>query len=211
MSELLSNEAAFLSLPQVNTTLQLDKVKAIKSAIKSANKKKYTKTIEMTKVIASAIEWFNSDEAIELFAEEGIAWNRRTFGLKVFGYDSSFWNKLCKVSSFDERIEPAYNAKCDADGIVNRSVEALITFEKSIDLDNLDVADDASEEEVADAEAEAIESGSVDRVNYIFTMAFRNPSGNNLSVRISEDGKVSGSNLEEIETALRFLQNSISE
>ena len=210
MSELLTNESAFLNLPQVNTTLQLDKVKAIKTAIKSANKKRYVKTIEMTGVIANALEWFNSEEGKALFLEEGISWNRRDFGLKVFGYDSSFWNKLCKVSGFDDRIEPAYNAKCDADGITNRSVEGLITFEKSIDLDNIEIADDASEEEVAEAQAEAISEGSVDRANYIFTMAFKNTQGRNLSVRVDEDGKVSGSNLDEIANALQFLQNSIN-
>ncbi len=211
---LLSIEQNFLSLPTVKEALNLTEVKRTQRSINNAHKSKFNHTMKLTALIKSAVEWFESEEGKDTLREEGIEWNKEAFGKKVFGYQKSFFYKLVKVGNLDTRIVDAFNTKCDEIGAdANRSIAGLLDFSRTIDLDNLEVSEDATEEEIAEAEAEAIESASVDqeRTNYLFVMTFKNPEGSNLSVRIDDQGNVSGNNLEEIANAIQFLQNSINQ
>ena len=211
---LLSIEQNFLNLPTVKEALNLTEVKRTQRSINNAHKSKFNHTMKLTALIKSAVEWFESEEGKDTLREEGIEWNKEAFGKKVFGYQKSFFYKLIKVSKLDERIVDAFNTKCDEIGVdANRSIAGLLEFSRDIDLDNLEISEDATEEEIAEAEAEAIESASVEqeRTNYLFVMTFKNPEGSNLSVRIDDQGNVSGNNLEEIANAIQFLQNSINQ
>jgi len=211
---LLSIEKNFLNLPTVKSALNLTEVKRTQRSINNAHKSKFNHTMKLTALIKSAVEWFESEEGKDTLREEGIEWNKEAFGKKVFGYQKSFFYKLVKVANLDERIVEAFNTKCDEIGAdANRSIAGLLEFSRDIDLDNLEVSEDATEEEIAEAEAEAIESASVDqeRTNYLFVMTFKNPEGNNLSVRVDDQGNVSGNNLEEIANAIQFFQNSINQ
>ena len=208
---LLSIEQNFLNLPTVKSALNLTGVKRTQRSINNAHKSKFNHTMKLTALIKSAVEWFESKDTLR---EEGIEWNKEAFGKKVFGYQKSFFYKLVKVGNLDSRIVEAFNTKCDEIGAdANRSIAGLLEFSRDIDLDNLEISEDATEEEIAEAEAEAIESASVDqeRTNYLFVMTFKNPEGNNLSVRVDDQGNVSGNNLEEIANAIQFLQNSINQ
>ena len=210
---LLTIEQNFLNLPQVKDALNLTEVKRTQRNINNAHKSKFNHTMKLTSLIKSAVTWFESEEGKEALREEGIEWNKEEFGKKVFGYQKSFFYKLIKVANLDERIVEAFNTKCDEIGTdANRSIAGLLDFSRDIDLDNLEVSEDATEEEITEAENEAIESASVEqeRTNYLFVMTFKNPQGANLSVRIDEDGNVSGNNFEEIANAISFLQNSIN-
>ena len=42
-------------------------------------------------------------------------------------------------------------------------------------------------------------------------MTFKNPNGNNLSVRVDDQGNVTGNNLEDISIATEFLINAINQ
>jgi hypothetical protein len=211
---LLSIEQNFLNLPTVKSALNLTEVKRTQRSINNAHKSKFNHTMKLTTLIKSAVEWFESEEGKDTLREEGIEWNKEAFGKKVFGYQKSFFYKLVKVGNLDARIVEAFNTKCDEIGEdANRSIAGLLDFSRTIDLDNLEVSEDATEEEITEAENEAIESASIDqeRTNYLFVMTFKNPEGNNLSVRIDDQGNVSGNNLEEIANAIQFLQNSINQ
>lgn len=211
---LLSIEQNFLNLPTVKSALNITEVKRTQRSINNAHKSKFNHTMKLTSLIKSAVEWFESEEGKDTLREEGIEWNKEAFGKKVFGYQKSFFYKLVKVGNLDARIVDAFNTKCDEIGAdANRSIAGLLEFSRDIDLDNLEISEDATEEEIAEAEAEAIESASVDqeRTNYLFVMTYKNPEGNNLSVRIDDQGNVSGNNLEEIANAIQFLQNSINQ
>lgn len=210
---LLTIEQNFLNLPQVKDALNLTEVKRTQRNINNAHKSKFNHTMKLTALIKSAVAWFESEEGKDALREEGIEWNKEDFGKKVFGYQKSFFYKLIKVSNLDERIVEAFNRKCDEIGTdANRSIAGLLEFSRDIDLDNLEVSEDATEEEITEAENEAIESASVEqeRTNYLFVMTYKNPDGNNLSIRIDEDGNVSGNNLEEVANAITFLQNAIN-
>jgi hypothetical protein len=198
----------------VKEALNLTEVKRTQRSINNAHKSKFNHTMKLTALIKSAVEWFESEEGKDTLREEGIEWNKEEFGKKVFGYQKSFFYKLVKVGNLDTRIVEAFNTKCDEIGAdANRSIAGLLEFSRDIDLDNLEVSEDATEEEITEAENEAIESASIDqeRTNYLFVMTFKNPEGNNLSVRIDDQGNVSGNNLEEIANAIQFLQNSINQ
>tara|TARA_R110000796_G_scaffold901_6_gene3444 strand:- start:2832 stop:3476 length:645 start_codon:yes stop_codon:yes gene_type:complete len=213
MSELLSIETAFLNLPNVKSSLQLTEVKKVQKSINNAHKSKFNHTLKLTALIGDAVRWFSSEEGKAVLSDEGIEWSKEDFGKKVFGYQKSFFYKLLKVDALDERILTAFNTKCDAIGLdANRSIAGLLEFSRDIDLDSLEHSDDATEEEIADAEAELIEEASVEqeRVNYLFVLSYKNPNGNNLSVRIDDQGNVSGNNLEEIANAVEFLKEAIN-
>ena len=211
---LLSIEQNFLNLPTVKSALNLTEVKRTQRSINNAHKSKFNHTMKLTALIKSAVEWFESDEGKDTLREEGIEWNKEAFGKKVFGYQKSFFYKLVKVANLDERIVDAFSSKCDEIGTdANRSIAGLLDFSRDIDLDNLEVSEDATEEEITEAENEAIESAIVeqDRTNYLFVMTFKNPNGNNLSVRVDDQGNVTGSNLEDISIATEFLINAINQ
>ena len=211
--ELLAIENAFLQSSAIKDALKLNEVKRVQRSINNAHKSKFNHTTTLSKLIGEAVQWFESEEGKSKFAEEGIEWSKAEFGAKTFGYQKSFFYKLIKVANLDQRIVDAFNAKCDAIGTdANRSIAGLLDFSRTIDLDNLEVSEDATEEEIVEAENEAIENAEVEqeRVNYTFVMTYKNHKGNNLSVRIDDQGNVSGNNLEEIANAIQFLQNSIN-
>ena len=214
MNELLDIESALLRLPTVRDSLKLTEVKRVQKSINNAHKSKFNHTTKLANLIGDAVRWFETDEAKAIFVEEGINWSKEQFGKKVFGYQKSFFYKLIKVANLDQRIVDAFNSKCDAIGTdANRSIAGLLDFSRTIDLDNLEVSDLATDEEIAEAEADAIESAEVEqeRVNYQFVMTYKNPNGTNLSIRIDDSGNVSGNNLEEIANAIQFLQQSINQ
>ena len=211
--ELLAIENAFLQSSAIKEALKLNEVKRIQRSINNAHKSKFNHTATLSKLIGDAVKWFDSEEGKDKLREEGIEWTKAEFGAKTFGYQKSFFYKLIKVSNLDQRIVDAFNTKCDEIGTdANRSIAGLLEFSRDIDLDSIEVSEDATEEEIAQAEQEVIESTEVEqeRINYLFVMTYKNPQGNNLSVRIDEQGNVSGNNLEEIANAIQFLQNSIN-
>lgn len=207
---LLAIEQNFLSIPQVKESLRLTELKRIQRNINNAHKSKFNHTMKLTEVIKTSLLWFTSEEGKNTLREEGIEWNKEQFGKKVFGYQKSFFYKLIKVSELDERIIEAYNRKCDELGTdANRSIANLLEFSRDIDLDNLEVSEGATEEEITEAQNEVIESTEVaprETVNYVMVMTYKNPNGSNLSLRVDENANINGSNLEELRNAIAFLQ-----
>lgn len=213
MSQLLAIESAFLSNTEIKNALKLNEVKRVQRSINNAHKSKFNHTTKLANLIGDAVKWFDSEDGKEKLREEGIEWSKAEFGQKVFGYQKSFFYKLVKVSNLDQRIVDAFNTKCDEIGTdANRSIAGLLEFSRNIDLDSIEVSEDATEEEIAQAEQEVIESTDVEqeRTNYVFVMTFKNPQGSNLSIRIDDQNNVSGNNLEEIANAIQFLQNAIN-
>ena len=194
MSNLLSIESAFLNLPQVKAQLNLTDIKRIQRNIKNAQKSKFGHTMKMSKLVNEAVTFFESTEGKELFAEEGIQWSKKDFGLKVFGWQKSFFYKVIKAGQLDQRIVDAFNTMCDANGEdAQRSIAGLLEFSRNIDLDSLEHSEDATEEQIAEAEAEAITEAvenTTERVETIITLSFRNPNGDNVAWIMNANGEV---------------------
>lgn len=214
MNNLLAIEQNFLNLPQVSEAINLTEIKRAKRNVDNAQKRKFDYTISMAVLVKKAVEWFDSEEGKTILADEGIEWTKADFGLKVFGWQKSYFYKVVKVGNLDTRIVDAFVRKCDADGDQSqRSLAGLLEFSRNIDLDNLEISEDATEEEIAEAEeraiAEAVESTEA-RIETIFTLAFKNPEGN-VAVRIDENLNVTTRNSnEEIRMAIAFLMSQIN-
>jgi len=211
--ELLTIEREFLAMPTIKNALNLSEVKRAQRNINNAHKSKFNHTMTLSALVKKAVDWFESTAGQAILEIEGITWNKEQFGQKVFGYQKSFFYKLIKVGNLDERIIEAYNTKCDEIGTdANRSIAGLLEFSRDINLDAVEVSEDATEEEVQEAQQEAIDSASVEqeRANYLFVMTFKNPDGSNLSVRVDDAGNVSGNNLDEIPNAIEFLKNALN-
>jgi len=211
---LLSIEEAFLNLPTVKQAINLNEINRAKRNVANAQKRKFEHTMTMAALVTRAVSWFDSEEGKEVFREEGIEWSKADFGLKVFGWQKSFFYKVVKAGNLDERIVNAFNRKCDEIGDdATRSLAGLLKFAQGIDLSSLEVSDDATEEEIAEAEAEVIESAEVEtreeRVECRYSFSFKNPNGRGVSIRVNADGSVISQNSpEEVAQAVaEFIQS----
>ena len=216
MSNLLSIENAFLNLPQVKSAINLSEIKRARRSIENAQKSKFNHTMSMANLVKQAVEWFDSADGKAVFAEEGIQWSKADFGLKVFGWQKSYFYKVVKVATLDERILAAFNTACDNLGSeANRSLAGLLEFSRDIDLDSLEHAEDATEEQIAEAEelaiAEAASAVQEERVETMFTMSWKNPEGRNVAIRVDANGQIITQNdSSEVSSAINFLSNAIN-
>lgn len=217
MSNLLSIENAFLNLPQVKSAINLSEIKRARRSIENAQKSKFNHTMSMANLVKQAVEWFESEDGKAVFAEEGIQWSKADFGLKVFGWQKSYFYKVVKVATLDERILAAFNTACDNLGSeANRSLAGLLEFSRDIDLDSLEHAEDATEEQIAEAEeaaiAEAASAVQEERVETMFTMSWKNPAGRNVAIRVDANGQIITQNdSSEVSAAINFLSNAITQ
>ena len=217
MSNLLSIETAFLNLPQVKQAINLNEIKRAKRNVANAQKRKFEHTMSMAGLVKQAVAWFDSEEGKQTFTEEGIQWSKADFGLKVFGWQKSFFYKVIKAANLDPRILAAFNSMCDEAGEqANRSLAGLLEFGRDIDLDSLEHSEDATEEEIAQAEEQAIEQATEqatqsERVETIITLSFRNPNGDNVAWRIDANGSVSTRNsAEQVREVLAMINGTLN-
>jgi hypothetical protein len=137
MSNLLTIERAFLSLPQVKQGLKLNEFKTLQRNVENAQKKKFDTTLELSKVVLSAFNWYKSTEGQSLCAEEGISWSAEEFGFKVFGFQKSYFYKLTRAGKLEDQIITNFKLKCteiESEGQTpNRSLEGLLKYAKELE------------------------------------------------------------------------------
>jgi len=208
MSNLLSIEQAFLSLPQVKQALNLQEIRAVQRTIVNAKKKKFEQTLTLSKLVGSVVTWFGSDEGQRLCAEEGITWTNEQIGLKVFGWQKSFFYKVVKASKLKEDVVETFKAKCDeleSQGEEpNRSLEGLLKFAKQVE----NGAQGGGQDEQGEGEGSGAEVET--RAQVIFTLTYKTEAGN-VAVKISDRGEIKTTNsVDEIQNAINFLQSIIN-
>jgi hypothetical protein len=203
MSTLLTIEQAFLNNAEIKQALNITEVTRLQRSIDTAQKKKFSTTIELSAHVSKAYEWFKSDEAQAKFAAEGIAWTSEDFALKVFGWQKSFFHKVIKVSKVETEVIERFDAECErltASGEKpKRSIENLLKFAKAVE---------SSAEQGGDGEGdgEGDEPQVETRVQTAFTLTFKDGHNPNVSIRIDENGKMSTTNAAiDIKRALAFL------
>lgn len=140
MSNLLTIERAFLSIPAVKQGLKLAEFKTLQRSVENAQKKKFDTTLDLSKVVLNAFTWFKSAEGQALCTEEGISWNAEDFGLKVFGFQKSYFYKLTRAGKLEDQIVTQFKLKCtelEAEGETpNRSLEGLLKYAKELENAN---------------------------------------------------------------------------
>ena len=208
MSNLLSIESAFLNLPQVKQALNLQEIRAVQRTITNAKKKKFEQTLALSKLVTQAVAWFQSEEGQRACAEEGISWSNEEIGLKVFGWQKSFFYKVVKAGKLATEVVDTFKAKCDeaeAQGQEpNRSLEGLLKFAKQVETNTEAGGNDGESEGESENEPQ-IET----RVETILTFTYKSESGN-VSVRIDAEGNVKTTNSpEQIREAIAVLNFSL--
>jgi len=154
--------------------------------------------------------WFASEEGKQATAEAGIYWSNEAIGLKVFGWQKSYYYKVLKAGKLDDAIIEEFNSLCDqaeAQGQEpNRSLEGLLKFTRS---GGGETTGEAGGEETEEGEGEATERAIEVRIPTIFTMTYKGGE-KNVSVRVNENNEVTTTNSrEEILAAIEFLTNLI--
>jgi hypothetical protein len=210
MSTLLAIEVDFLRNSQVETALDLRSIRSLQRTLANGQKKKFAQTLELSKKVVSVANWFASEEGKQATAEAGIYWSNEAIGLKVFGWQKSYYYKVLKAGKLDDTIIEEFNSLCDqaeAQGQEpNRSLEGLLKFTRS---GGGETTGEAGGEETEEGEGEATERAIEVRVSTIFTMTYKGGE-KNVSVRVTEDQVVTTTNSrEEILAAIEFLTNLI--
>jgi hypothetical protein len=215
--EILSIETAFINSNAFKEAVNMREINAAKRSKNSYASKKFAASVKLSNLIGEATKWFNSDAGKEALLEAGISWTKNEFGRIALGMEKRQYNRCLQVSKLDQRIIDAFNTKCDeliaANEKVDRSLVGVLKFAKNIDLSEgaLGVNENSSESEVLEAENEAIENAEIEqRTNYILTLSFKSNSGKNLSMRIDDNGNLTGSNLDEISAAISLIANTIN-
>ncbi len=210
MSTLLAIEVDFLRNSQVETALDLRSIRSLQRTLANGQKKKFAQTLELSKKVVSVANWFASEEGKQATAEAGIYWSNEAIGLKVFGWQKSYYYKVLKAGKLDDAIIEEFNSLCDqaeAQGQEpNRSLEGLLKFTRSA---GGETTGEAGGEETEEGEGEATERAIEVRIPTIFTMTYKG-GDKNVSVRVTEDQVVTTTNSrEEILAAIEFLTNLI--
>lgn len=215
MQNLLSIESNFLNLPQVKSALNLQEIRSVQRTITNAKKKKFEQTLTLSKLVINAVEWFNSEDGKRACAEEGITWSNEEIGIKVFGWQKSFFYKVVKAGRLDLSVVDTFKVKCDeaeANGDEpNRSLEGLLKFAKQVETGNTagGQGEDA-ESELGDAETTGEQSAQVEiRHENILTFKYK-VDGVNVLVKIDAEGNVTTNNTQEqIDEAISVLRFSV--
>lgn len=210
MSTLLAIEVEFLRNSEVEQALDLRAIRSLQRTLTNGQKKKFAQTLQLSKKVVSVANWFASEQGKQATAEAGIYWNNETIGLKVFGWQKSYYYKVVKVGKLDDTIVEEFNTLCDqaeANGDEpNRSLEGLLKFTRS---GGGNTTTETGGEETEEGEGEATERAIEVRVPTIFTMTYKGGE-KNVSVRVTEDQVVTTTNSrEEILAAIKFLKSLI--
>lgn len=207
--QLLTIETAFLSAPIVKEKLNLTNIKHLRKQEMNAQKKKFSVSLEIAKMVKDGFEWFKSEEGKTAMSEHGLQWTISDFAEKVYGYKKSFMYRLVKVGELPTETIEAFNAECDrveADGkTAERTIRGLLSYASQQPTDG--------EGEGGDGEGEGGEGANVERAKAIITLAFKGESFGlgNVSVRLNSDGTTKTTNtIDEIRTAISILMGALN-
>jgi hypothetical protein len=216
MTNLLSIESSFLNLPQVKQALNLQEIRSVQRTITNAKKKKFEQTLTLSKLVINAVEWFASEDGKRACAEEGISWSNEEIGIKVFGWQKSFFYKVVKAGKLQAEVIDTFKTKCDeaeANGDEpNRSLEGLLKFAKQVETGTPTGGQgEDGENEMSDPETTGEQSAQVEiRHENILTFKYK-VDGVNVSVKIDSEGNVTTNNTQEqIKEAIAVLSFSIA-
>ena len=221
MRNLLEIETGLLGSDAVKQGLQLTKVKSLQKSIKTAERTKFRKQLEMANLMRQGKEWFEKPETQLLFADQGIVWSADELADKVFECQKSWMYKCIKASNVSEDVLGVFEDQCkhlqDSGESVKISIEALNQFAKAYaedeDVNVADLqatADSVVEDTTTDSVVEdTTEDATETTSDTIFTLSFKTDSGN-VSVRYSHsEGLVTTNSSDDIRNAIAFLTEQL--
>jgi len=220
MRNLLEIETGLLSSDAVTTGLQLTKVKSLQKSIKTAERTKFRKSLEMATLMRQGKEWFDKPETQILFSEQGIVWSAEELADKVFELSKTRMYRYIKASNVAEDVVQVFERQCkhlqDSGESVSMCTDSLNQFAKAYAVnEDVNVADlQATETESVgtDTIEEATEEATAETtIDTIFTLSYKLNAVNNVAVRYSAtDGLVTTNSEFEINQAILFLQEQLN-
>jgi len=221
MRNLLEIETGLLGSDAVSQGLQLTKVKSLQKSIKTAERTKFRKQLDLALLMRQGKEWFDKPETQILFSEQGIVWSAEELADKVFECTKSWMYKCIKASSIDADVVDMFENQCrhlqESGERVKISIEELNRFAKAFAEDeNVNVADlqladesvleDTSDESVLeDTTEDATETTS----DTIFTMCYKTDNGNIVARYSATEGFITHNTADEIRRAIAFLTEQL--
>jgi len=208
MSNLLTIERAFLSLPQVKQGLKLAEFKTLQRNVENAQKKKFDSTLDLSKVVLASFEWFKSTEGQSLCNEEGISWTAEDFGNKVFGFQKSYFYKLTRAGKLATEVVEDFKRKCtelESEGETpNRSLEGLLKYAKELETATETSGQGEDGKEVVETQVET-------RTQVVFSLTYK-IEDRNLSLKIDNEGriKITGGTINHVNEAIEFLYDLVN-
>jgi len=220
MRNLLEIETGLLSSDAVRTGLQLTKVKSLQKSIKTAERTKFRKSLEMATLMRQGKEWFDLPTTQILFSEQGIVWSADELADKVFELSKTRMYRYIKASNVAEDVIQVFERQCkhlqDSGESVSMCIDSLNQFAKAYAV--------AYDVNVADLQATETESVGTDTIeeatmeapaettsDTIFTLSYKLNAVNNVAVRYSAtDGLVTTNSEFEIKQAILFLQEQLN-
>ena len=204
-TELLTIEENFLSLRKVKSGLRITEFNAISKTLETSSQKKFNACIEMSKIVASAIQWADSPDGQLVFESEGLKWSKDELFRKVFGFQRSYGYKLIRVAKLNDEVIQEFNALCDNDRNASRSIESLLKW----------CASDVTANDGGDTEGDSGEGSEVGQ-KAVFTLSFKAKevlgSDKNIAFRVNADGEVVTKNSpQEIAQAIEWLKSQLTE
>lgn len=209
MSNLLTIERAFLSIPAVKQGLKLAEIKTLQRNVENAQKRKFDSTLDLSKVVLASFEWFKSADGQALCSEEGISWSSEEFANKVFGFQKSFFYKLTRAGKLTPELVDEFKRKCtelESEGQVpNRSLEGLLKYAKEVETSNTTGGQSKGE-----SDGESQEAQVTTRPQVMFSLDYK-PDG--IKIQVLSDGSVKlpdGVDMERAKTILADMYGIIS-
>lgn len=215
MSNLLTIERAFLSIPAVKQGLKLAEIKTLQRNVENAQKRKFDSTLDLSKVVLASFEWFKSADGQALCSEEGISWSSEEFANKVFGFQKSFFYKLTRAGKLTPELVDEFKRKCtelESEGQVpNRSLEGLLKYAKEVEVTNTAGGQAKGESESeGESEGESQEAQVTTRPQVVFSLDYK-PEG--VKIQVLSDGSVKlpdGVDMERAKTILADMFGILS-
>lgn len=211
MTQLLSIESAFLNKTEIKQALQLTELRTLQRGIQNGQKKKFEQTLQISKIVLAASNWFTSEDGRSKCSEEGITWTMEEFAQKVFGWKNSYFCKVRKAGALQPEVIENFKSKCEEveqqGQEPNRTLEGLLKFAKQVETGS---TASGQEGEGSEEGTEETQEAQVEvRTETIFTLTYKTEMGN-VSVRINANGQMKTTNtVEEIRNAINFLTTKI--
>jgi hypothetical protein len=213
MSTLLAIEVDFLRDTNLMDAIDLRGIRGLQRTLANGQKKKFAQTLELSKKVVTAVNWFQSDAGKQATADAGIYWNNEEIGNKVFGWQKSYFYKVVKAGKLDDAKVELFNSLCDEaearNEEPNRTLEGLLKFARSGGNTDAEAGGNDGEN---DGENDGANEPQIEvRVANVFTMTYKTEAGN-VSVRVDANNVIATTNSkEEIQQAIEFLSNLINQ
>jgi len=222
MRNLLEIETGLLGSDAVSQGLQLTKVKSLQKSIKTAERTKFRKQLDLALLMRQGKEWFDKPETQILFSEQGIVWSAEELADKVFECTKSWMYKCIKASSIDADVVDMFENQCrhlqESGERVKISIEELNRFAKAFAEDenvtvaDLQLADDSVVEDTSDDSVleDTTEDATETTSDTIFTMCYKTDNGNIVARYSATEGFITHNTADEIRRAIAFLTEQLN-